>query len=575
MAMQTENNKGINLNRRAFLRGTFAAGALAAAGSMLAACSPAQSTGTGNGTASGAASGGAGATGSSVSDWLGTSPTVEESQIAETNEFDVVVLGAGVAGLCAANAAVEEGVKVALLDKNVISRYGGSFHSACNAKMQLDADVIQDPAELVKSETVKFATMNDPSLLSLWAYESGRIFDWMLEKTERNGVVSFMPFTKYADDFNPEEEANVTIPGSIFIGWDYFLETGKESERFLLDALKTEALASGAKLFFSTPAQYLETGSDGSVTGVVAKNESGEYVRFKAAKGVVVCTGDFSGNPDMCNAFLPPLLARDVYEKNMYTSYMAPDEQLSDGRLNSGDGHKMICWAGGVMEDNPCATMGWPMNPELALMPFMAVNSAGQRFANESSAFMIIGRLAYNQPAAATKGTHFWKILDADFQDEVAQMRPICMFGEMNAVGDPESLAASPNFTANSIEELAALIDVEPTVLKASVNRYNELCGAKEDKDFGKPSRYLHPIDTPPFYAVYEQQQFAVTVGGVICNRSLEVCSTDGSTISGLYAAGNVVGRRFGPHYEASLPGLSNAYAIVHGYTAGQNAAKR
>ena len=226
------------------------------------------------------------------------------------------------------------------------------------------------------------------------------------------------------------------------------------------------------------------------------------------------------------------------------------------------------------MEDNPVATMGWPSVAEAGLLPYMRVNSIGERFANEANAFMIIGRIAYDQPCAAEKGAHFWKIVDANYAQQTADMKPICMFGVMESGLDEETMSKSPNVKADTIEELASEMEVDPEVLKASIDRYNEMVAQGFDSDFAKPSRYLYPIETAPFYAIRAQQSFIHTMSGVLCSPDLEVCGSNGA-IPGLYAAGNVVGRRFGNHYEASLPGMSNAFAIVHGYLAGKHCAAR
>ena len=185
--------------------------------------------------------------------------------------------------------------------------------------------------------------------------------------------------------------------------------------------------------------------------------------------------------------------------------------------------------------------------------------------------YLGVGRMAYDQPCAAEHGAHFWKIVDSNYAEQTKEMQPLCMFGPMESGIEMESAS---DVVAQSIEELAEGMEVDPEVLKAEIARYNELVEAGEDTDFGKPARYLFPIDTPPFYAKRAQQLFIHTMGGVVCTRDLEVCGTEGP-IEGLYAAGNVVGRRFGSHYEASLPGVSNAFAMVHGYLAGKNAAAR
>ena len=459
---------------------------------------------------------------------LGAPQTIDEGDIAETLECDVLVIGGGLSGLCALNAAVEEGANAILIEKHSCSRYGGIFHSAIGYEKQVEAGVTLDPEEVLNNELVKYGPLCDTSFWATWAHESGAIMDWLLEKAEANGVVIGMPFTQYPEGVDPSKEPYITIPGSFTTGWDHFIEEGKEREKYLLDALTSEAVKSGAQVKYNTPGLYLEQTDNGAVGGAVAQAEDGSYLRIKAAKGVIVCTGDFAGNEDMCTALLPETIAKDMYDCNAYTSYMESDEQPK-GRLDTGDGHKMCIWA---------------------------------------------GRIAYDQPCAAEKGAHFWKIVDANYAQQTADMKPICMFGVMESGLDEETMSKSPNVKADTIEELASEMEVDPEVLKASIDRYNEMVAQGFDSDFAKPSRYLYPIETAPFYAIRAQQSFIHTMSGVLCSPDLEVCGSNGA-IPGLYAAGNVVGRRFGNHYEASLPGMSNAFAIVHGYLAGKHCAAR
>lgn len=505
-------------------------------------------------------------------DWIGAPQTVSDDQIVETRDCDVLVIGGGLSGLCALTAAAQEGVKALLIEKHSTSRYGGIFHSAIGYQNQLDAGCDLDADELFRDETMKSGPVCDTAHWATWARLSGTVADWELDIMKSHGVECAIPFAAYPEgDYDYSKEAFVTVPGSYTTGWDHFVNEGHEATKWELEALADEACKAGAEILYNTPGRYLEQGEDGHVTGAVAEGPDG-CIRINAAKGVIMCTGDFAGNLDMCKALLPSSIAQAMYDCNAYCSYMYPEDQPESGvRLDTGDGHKMCVWAGGAMEDNPVATMGWPSTAEMGLIPYLGVNSIGRRFCNEANAFMMIGRMAYDQPCAAEHGAYFWKIVDSNYAEQTKEMQALCMFGALDSGIEMEIEA---DVAADSLEELAGGMGVDPEVLKAEVERYNELVEAGQDTDFGKPARYLYPIDTPPFYAKQATQLFIHTMGGVVCTRDLEVCGADGP-IEGLYAAGNVVGRRFGAHYEASLPGMSNAFAMVHGYLAGKNAAAR
>ena len=191
------------------------------------------------------------------------------------------------------------------------------------------------------------------------------------------------------------------------------------------------------------------------------------------------------------------------------------------------------------MEDNPVATMGWPSVAEAGLLPYMGVNSIGERFANEANAFMIIGRIAYDQPCAAEKGAHFWKIVDANYAQQTADMKPICMFGVMESGLDEETMSKSPNVKADTIEELASEMEVDPEVLKASIDRYNEW--SPKGSIPTSPSLVATCIRSRP-------RRFTRSGAAVVHSyderrallADLEVCGSNGA-IPGLYAAGNVL----------------------------------
>lgn len=123
------------MDRRSFLKGSVLAGAVASTGMLLGGCAPkkeSESAVEKNGKSAG--DGGA-------VDWLGAPQTIDEGDIAETLECDVLVIGGGLSGLCALNAAVEEGANAILIEKHSCSRYGGIFHSAIGYEKQVEAGV--------------------------------------------------------------------------------------------------------------------------------------------------------------------------------------------------------------------------------------------------------------------------------------------------------------------------------------------------------------------------------------------------------------------------------------------------
>ena len=125
---------------------------------------------------------------------------------------------------------------------------------------------------------------------------------------------------------------------------------------------------------------------------------------------------------------------------------------------------------------------------------------------------------------------------------------------------------------AESIEEIAKWMDLEPQTLEATVGKYNDACDKGYDVEFTKDSEFLIPISKPPFYALKCHQGFHGTVGGIKINHKMEVVDQNDDPISGLYAVGSDTGGWQGDTYCLILTGSTFAFAISSGRIAGENA---
>ena len=127
---------------------------------------------------------------------------------------------------------------------------------------------------------------------------------------------------------------------------------------------------------------------------------------------------------------------------------------------------------------------------------------------------------------------------------------------------------------ADTIEDLAAQCNLPVETVVASVNRYNELCAAGHDADFGKDPRRLFPVSEPPFYAYpFGSAGMLVLMGGLEVNKKLQPLNAEGTPIEGLYATGNVQGGRYLVEYPVTVAGISLGTALSFGRLAGMNAA--
>lgn len=127
---------------------------------------------------------------------------------------------------------------------------------------------------------------------------------------------------------------------------------------------------------------------------------------------------------------------------------------------------------------------------------------------------------------------------------------------------------------ADTIEDLAAAIDVPADTLVATVERYNELAHAGKDTDFSKVATRLFPIENPPYYAVpFGDSGMLVLIGGIDCDTDCHALDAEKNPVPGLYVAGNTMGGRFLVDYPVTVAGASHSMAMSFGRLAGRNAA--
>ena len=241
----------------------------------------------------------------------------------------------------------------------------------------------------------------------------------------------------------------------------------------------------------------------------------------------------------------------------------------------------MGLWVGSGMDDLPHCIMRFDMPTKggffnLARQPWMYVNINGERFMNEDLPWAYECSQIIQQP-----GQVCWSVWDAKYNDEWPIMKSQCcknMGAPTFLWSDeliPPALENGSLLKADSLEELAELMEVPVDAFVATANRYTELAQGGKDLDFGKHPDRLTTLEQAPYYAMQVGTVHLVTLGGLTINTSLQVLDTAGQVIPGLYAAGNVSGGFFGDEYPTTSPGLSHGRAWTFGRLAGLAAARR
>ncbi len=543
--MSTEEKNKKMLSRREFLKGAGISVAAIAGSSVLSGCKPKTAP------AEDAAADGAVESGAASYSFETPPDPIAKKDIKDTKSADVVVLGAGISGLCAAYAAAEKGASVIVLEKRETFTFHGMDNGVIGDRLH-KAEGLDVPKDQAMADIMRFGGYRqNPRVVSLWANESGRVMDRLLDMADEagftyivdNDVKEHFPYKEFATSiqFQPARQAT------------------------LVPMLEGNVRGMGVEILYDTPARQLLRGDDGKVTGVVAETEDG-YLQVDASKGVIICTGGYGSNQEMLAKYAP---RATKIVNNQYAE-----------QSNTGDGILMGMWVGGAKQESSCPML-WDghipgiggMHMTLARQPWLYVNVLGERYANEDAPFGYTANQDIMQPTSMK-----WAVWDAKWETDVHQLHgTVC-----EAMRPPfwtedsyqDYMDRGVIVEADTLEELAEVMEVPVDALMATVARYNELYEMGEDVDFGKDPAKLTSIVEGPFGAAKVGAGILVTVDGLRINTDLQVLDTEGQPIPGLYAAGNASGDFFAQDYPIDLHGLSHGRALTFGWLAGEKAAE-
>lgn len=587
------------ITRRTFLKG--AAGVTAAGVtasllgvSALAADAPDAVTSASLAQAQGGASGGpSGGSGEAVTpdypDLFTVPDPISDSDIAQTYAADVVIVGCGLAGLCAARSAAEAGASVIVIEKSTSYNYRSGQYGICGSTLQKERGMEFDGSAAVGDLMKEMGYRPDQRLWNYWRDKSGEAFDWLLEPAGDNVEVIDMYAKSYdsskitvctvhwpqPEAYDPAEEFSPTYPAATLT---FIPDQGN-----ILELTYQKCQEMGVVFRFSTWArQLIRPGNAGRVEGVIVQDMEGKYFKVLANKGVILAAGDYASNEAMVKHF-----CGGRTWPTMFTS-----KDANGAVTNIGEGQCMGAWVGAKIEDGPHAPMTHTLGGALGVDPYLLLNTEGRRFCNEDVAGQQLSSQLYRQP-----GGYGWSIFDDNYPDQVELMP--CSHGSVNHVlpaADVPNLAGAVMTigrsaitsreavtrscrTANSIEELAALLYADETAQKnmiEAVKRYNELAAIGADGDFNKDARRLFPIEKAPFYATQiSAGSMLVCLGGLAVDpESLRCVDESMAPIDGLYAIGNNMGGRIVQDYPVTIAGASHGTCLTFGYLVGRKVAE-
>ena len=494
--------------------------------------------------------------------------------MAKQLEADVVVVAAGLSGLAAAISAAENGASVIALEK--ASNTGGAANRgmgpcAAGSPVQKASMIEVTPGELFRRHMFYTHYQVDPRLVRAYYFKSGDTIQWLMDM----GV----KFNSVRPAFRARERTRAYADGEYtwhVVQPEDGSEPGPRAATTMTKRMTERAQALGVEFMFETPGKELITNDEGAVVGVKAVDKDGEEVEI-SSKAVIVATGGFGANAKM----IKDLIGFD-WGKNLY-SFAVPGMD--------GDGFNM-CHKVGAGHTPVTMEMMYQLPDNMNhfyveggfRQPCYWCDRNGERFMPEDDIFntTFVGNAINHLPGKVafsifdSKMLKHWK---KDGPDIVSHVHPKDLYQGFEEQFDRDEdtyLDGDGNHViakADTLEELAEKIGIDPEGLVKNVEEYNAMCAEGWDTLFEKEREFMQPLENGPFYACRQYVGAYGTLGGVLINQRMEVMTDEYKTIPGLYCVGTDACTIYGDSYNYSIPGNTMGFCLNSGRIAGENAA--
>ena len=488
-------------------------------------------------------------------------------------DADVVVIGAGGAGMTAAMTAADAGQKVVILESQAMvggnsARATGGMNAAKTvyqdenefdqaagvektlataAEKYADNETITalaktvseqwaayqanptgyfDSVELMELDTmVGGKGINDPELVKTLCEGTADAIDWLDENgITLHNVSSFGGASVKRIHRPVNEEGKVVSVGA-----------------YMIPLLQENCEKRGIDIVLNTTVDTILTDANGAAVGVSGTDKDGNTVVVNA-KSVILATGGFGANLDMVTQYKPEL-----------AGFMTTNAAGAQGQgiemataIGAGTVDMDQIQIHPTVEANTAALITEGLRGDGAIL----VNANGERFVDEVGTRDVVSAAEIAQP-----GSYSWLIVDQAMADASSVIQGYIKKGYTK--------------TGATYEELAKELDVDPAAFANTMETWNSYVEAKNDPDFGRTS-FANPLNNGPYYAIKVTAGVHHTMGGVTINSVTEVLKEDGTVIPGLFAAGEVTG---GVHGANRLGGTAVADFVVFGRIAGESAA--
>ena len=509
-------------------------------------------------------------------DWIGTAPTIDESEITETLETDLLIVGAGNAGLAGAVFASDQGVDFIIAEKGEACMSTRHWFGAVNTKYTQEAGIEINKMQIL-NELCRYASGKaDTRVIKMWVDESYKTLNLVDRILSDYGYVcEFTSDTGSEPEIEDAYDYCAPIQHYYSAGPDCPEEYASLGRNGIFEDYLKKA---GHDVLFNRQLVVLEKDGEKVVGGIFKDTVNGNYVRIKA-NNVLLTTGGYPANFEM-------LAKRDPVTASVVSlSYY--------GATDTGDGIKAGAWAGAALDPEPAPMIfdrglvapgvdagqikdefgGWvyagtgkQWNP--TTQPFLKVNRYGKRVYNESTPYNDGPFNAYSQP-----GRVLCQIFDNNFPDDVTRFHTLgCsaqtrqqlprFWGTDGTDGEIQAkVDAGLIQKADTLEELADKLGFEGESKEnflETVKHYNEMFEAGVDDEFGKPAYRLSSISNPPFFGSWYGASLLTTCDGLRINEKAQVLAAGTmKPIEGLYAAGDCSGSFFANNYPELFPGVA------------------
>ena len=458
---------------------------------------------------------------------LNAFPAKEEEEVAEKDkkdlDTDVVIIGAGGAGMTAAINTAQAGKDVILLEKmpyaggNTTKATGGM--NAAETHYQAEQGIDDSVEQFVEDTMEGGHNINDKDLVTTLAENSAEAIDWLDSIGAPLPKVSFSGGATNARIHAPEDGSGVGA--------------------YLVTSLLKKMDELDINVMYDTKATSLIS-KDGTVTGVKAESRDTEYTIN--AKAVILATGGFGNNEDMIVQ----------YRKDLKGTVTTSAPGIT------GDGIVMAEDVGADLVDIEQIQLHPTVEQKTSMLitesvrgdGAILVNQDGKRFTDELLTRDVVSAAELEQP-----GSYAYIIFDQRLRDGLKAIEKYVSTG-ITVQGD-------------TIEELAEKIDVDPATLAETLKNWNQYVADQNDPDFGRTTGMDQDLSQAPFYAIKIAPGIHHTMGGVHIDTDARVIDKDGNPIPGLFAAGEVVG---GVHGGNRLGGNAVADVVVFGKIASESA---